>query len=57
MVNVKTSSFHTFIREFEGSCNESLELRSGSSKPGESGSNVEESESDTDEGKKKVKAE
>jgi len=45
------------IREFERSCDEtpeSLELRSGSSK--ESGSNVEDSKSETDAGKKEIKA-
>ena len=49
MFNVKTS-----FREFERSCDESLEL-SGSPKPGESGSNVE--ESDTYAGRREVKAE
>ena len=43
-----------FIREFERSCDVSLEL-SASSRPGESGSNVE--ESDTYAARKEVKAE
>ena len=49
-------------REFERSCDETTEilgLRSGASKlrESESGSNVEESESDTEAGKREIKAE
>ena len=52
--DVQCENLMNFIREFERSCDESLEL-SASSRPGESGSNVE--ESDTYAGRKEVKAE